>query len=335
MAHNIQHNDGMVLIGKPAWHGIGKVLPEAVTPQEALVIGGMDWTVEESDALTATFGADSGNPERVAVETHKTLRRSDDKSVLATVGSEYCVLQNNRLADIASSLGSAGVVRVETAGTLNGGRRCYFLLKGDTVDIGGRGDMVEEYLFIANSHDGSLALTAFPTSIRVVCANTMTMALQELRSKNNSGAYRWKHTSGLEVRIDEIKAVLANWTNVTTDNREAMRALASKTLTRSEIQQLWTDVLVSLDGEIAVNPKNEAQHRRKAKAVSELAYMSKVFDQESQQFGASAWVAANALTNLIQHSRGTLRGEARVNADLLGSYGDAKKVAMKAALALV
>lgn len=336
MAHNIHSNDSMVLVGKRAWHGIGTVLPDAVTPREALVIGGMDWQVEQSDALTATFGADSGNPDRVVVETHKTLRRSDDKTVLATVGADYCVMQNDRLADIAASLGSTGTVKIETAGTLNGGRRVFFLLKGGTVDIGGRGDIVEEYLFIANSHDGSLSLTAFPTSIRVVCANTMTMALQELRSRGGAGAaYRWKHTSGLEVRTDEIKAALANWGRVTDDNREAMNALAAKQLTRDQIQSLWTDVLVALDGEIAVNPKTEAQHRRKAKAVSELAYMSRVFDHESQKFGASAWVAANAMTHLIQHSRGTLRGEARVNADLLGSYGDAKKVAMKAALALV
>jgi len=63
--------------------------------------------------------------------------------------------------------------------------------------------------------------------------------------------------------------------------------------------------------------------------------MTRVFDREQQQFGATAWVAANAATNYIQFHRGHLKGEARQNADLFGAYADAKRVVMNKALALV
>ena len=329
--HGMTNNDSLVLARTAAWHGIGTVLPDAVSPADALRIGGIDWTVEESTALTATFVGADGAAERSIVETHKTLRRSDDQSLLSTVGSDYCVLQNARLAEIATSLGSEGMVRVETAGSIFGGRKVYFLLHADTLDIGGKGDIVEQYALLANAHDGTMSTTILPTSERVVCNNTLTMALGAARN----GAYRWRHTSGLALRIEDIKTALAAYGKAAGSDAEAMNALASKPLTRDEIQSLWTDVLVALDGPIAKNPKTEQETRRRQKAVEALANMTRVFDAEAQQFGATAWVAANAATNYIQFHRGHLKGEARLNADLFGAYADAKRVAMKAALALV
>jgi phage/plasmid-like protein (TIGR03299 family) len=331
MAHEIQNNDGMVLVKERAWHGLGTVIPEAVGPIEAMRIAGMDWTVEESMALTATFEGDNNIPERATVETHKTLRRSDDKTILGTVGADYCVLQNAKLAEIAEALGSSGQVKVETAGTLFGGKRQFFLLRSGTVDIGKRDDEVRQYVLLANSHDGTMSATAFPTSIRVVCNNTLTAAL----SRSGSGVYRWKHTSGLKMRVEDIKGVLSAYGRVRDAETEAMQALAGKSMSREDIQSLWTDVLVAMDGPIAVNPKSESDKRRKEKAVSELAYMSRVFDREAKSFGANAWVAANAATHLIGHSRGYLKGEARVNANLFGGYADDKRMVMRRALELV
>lgn len=331
MAHQIRSNDSLVLHANPAWHGLGTVLPEAVTPAEALTIGRLDWTVEESTTLAATFVGNDGSAERAIVESHKSLRRSDDKSLLATVGTDYCVLQNSRLAEIAMSLGSQGSVKVESAGSLFGGRRVFFLLKGETLDIGSKGDIVEQYALLANAHDGSMSTTIFPTSVRVVCANTLTAALGRM----TQSAYRWRHTSGLDLRIDDIKAALAGYSIAAKADAKAMEALSAKPLTRDEIQSLWTDVLVALDGPIAKNPKTEQEQRRRQKAVDALADMTRVFDREASQFGASAWVAANAATNYIQFHRGYLKGDARVNADLFGGYADAKRTVMSKALALV
>jgi phage/plasmid-like protein (TIGR03299 family) len=329
MAHEIRNNDSLVLTRTAAWHGLGTILPEAVSPTDALRIAGLDWTVEESVSIAATFVGNDGSAERAIVDSHKTLRRSDDKSILATVGADYCVLQNTRLAEIAESLGSLGKVRIESAGSLFGGRRIFFLLKGDTLDIGNTGDIVEQYCLLVNGHDGTISTTALPTSVRVVCNNTLTAAL------GATAAYRWRHTSGLALRVEDIKAALANYGKVAAADADAMNALAGKSLTRSEIQELWVDVLVALDGKIEANPKTESEQRRKQRAVDALADMTRVFDREAADYGASAWVAANAATNYIQFHRGYLKGEARQNADLLGAYADAKRTVMSKALALV
>jgi len=331
MAHEIRSNDSLVLARTAAWHGLGQILPDTVTPAEALTIGRLNWTVEESTSITATFVGNDGTAERNIIDTHKSLRRSDDQSILSTVGADYSVLQNSTLAEIATSLGSQGSARVETAGSLFGGRKVFFLLHTNTLDIGHKGDIVEQYLLLANAHDGTMSATAMPTSVRVVCNNTLTMAL----GSASKAAYKWRHTSGLALRVDDIKSALATYGIAARAEGEAMEALAAKPLTRDEIQSLWTEVLVALDGPIAKNPKTEQENRRRQKAVDALADMTRVFDREASQFGASAWVAANAATNYIQFHRGYLKGDARVNADLFGAYGDAKRTVMSKALALV
>jgi phage/plasmid-like protein (TIGR03299 family) len=329
MAHEIRSNDSLVLARNRAWHGLGTIIPTTCTPAEALAIGGLDWQVEESAALTATFVNADGVADRSIIETHKTLRRSDDQSILSTVGADYCVLQNTRLAEIATALGSEDKVRVESAGSLFGGKKVFFLLHANTLDIGGKGDIVEQFILLANAHDGTMSATALPTSVRVVCNNTLTAAL------GATAAYRWRHTSGLALRVEDIKAALAAYGKVAETEADAMNALAAKPMTREQIQALWTDVLVALDGPIATNPRDEKQARRKQKAVDALADMTRVFDSEASQFGATAWVAANAATNYIQFHRGYLKGEARQNADLFGTYSDAKRTVMSKALALV
>lgn len=329
MAHEIRSNDTVVLARTAAWHGLGIVLPEQFSPAEALTIGRLDWTVEESAALTATFVNADGTPDRNIVETHKTLRRSDDKSILATVGAGYTVVQNSTLAAIAESFNLAGV-RVETAGSLFGGRKVWFLIDGGSIDVGGKGDITKRYIMLHNAHDGTASLGGDLVKTRVVCNNTYTGALNE-----NGGFFRYRHTSGISLRVEDAKEALAAFRAVTDKDDAAMQALAAKSLSRAEIQALWTDVLVALDGPIAVNPKDEAQARRKQKAVEALGNMARVFDAEQQQFGATAWVAANAVTNYIQYHRGRLTGDARANSDLFGSYAEAKRLTMKKALALV
>ena len=333
MAHHIQRNDGLLLVGKRAWHGLGTVLPEAVDPMAALKVARLDWEVEESFSLTAKFQPKEYTEPmpvtEVEVTSHKTLRRSDDRSVLSTVGSDYCVLQNKTLAEIATSLGQQGKVDVETAGSLFGGQKVWFLIRSNTIDVATRGDFVHQYLLLVNSHDGTMSATILPTKIRVVCNNTMTMAM-------NSGdaAYRWRHTSGLSLRIDDIKTALRQYGKIAHADEEAIHALGYRMMGREEIQELWVDVLQMLDGPIPSNPKTEQEHIKRNKATAALANMARVFDAESQRFGATAWVAANAMTNYIQFHRGSLKGESRMNSDLFGAYANAKKTAMRKTLEL-
>jgi len=329
MAHNIRSNDSLVLAKNAAWHGLGVILPDQFTPSEALTVGGLKWTVEESTALTATFVENDGEASRTIINTHKTLRRSDDRTILGTVGAGYTPVQNFTLAEIADAFGKQGV-KIETAGSLFGGRKVWFLVDLGSTDVANKGDIVQNYVMLHNAHDGTASLGGDLVSTRVVCNNTYTGALLE-----GGAFFRYRHTSGIALRAEEAKAALEGFRSTIKRDQQAIAALAAKSMTRADIQALWTDVLVALDGPIAVNPKDEREARRKDKAVKALAEMTTVFDIEAAKFGGNAWIAANAVTYHIQHSRGNLNGDARTSANLFGSYADAKRLTMRKALALV
>lgn len=330
MASEIYSNDHIALANTAAWHGLGTVIPHTMSPMEALDVAKLNWLVEESSLLSATFVDGNGVADVAEVTTHKTLRRSDDLTVLSTVGADYCVLQNQTLASFAAALSATGNVQVETAGSLFGGRKVFFLLHTGSVDVASKGDIVEQYILLANSHDGSMSVTALPTSVRVVCNNTLTRA-------NNAGgvATRWRHTSGLALKAEDIASAIASFGAVAKAEAREFHALAARSLTSDQISALWLDVLLALDGPVPFNPANEQEKRRKERCVAALAHMSSTFDAEAATYGANAWVAANAATHYIQYARGNLKADARVNSDLFGAYADAKRTVMGLALATV
>ena len=337
MAHELHSNDGLVLAGAGAWHGLGKVTKNALNPFAALREAGLEWTVEESTSITGIFNPGEDAEYRVATDSAKVLVRSDDKSVLGVVGPDYVPFQNQQLAELADGLRKAtdGVAEVETAGSIRGGRRVWMLLRGKSIEFGAKGDETVPYLFIANGHDGSLALKAIPTGVRVVCSNTFHLALGARRN-----ALSFRHTLNLNNRVEDLARAIKSWDATIAQGADVARKLAAKPVTREQVQALWLDVVQRLDGEVPVNPKDGWQENRRERAVAGLAHMAQVFDRERAQFGANLWVAANAATNWVQHVRAqdsvrTKDASVRAYAAWEGSTADAVSEALDAAVALV
>jgi len=325
MAHEITDTDGLILHRTAAWHGLGTIVENAPTAAEALALAGLNWDVQESEELAAVF---PGN--RVAqVTTHKALRRSDTGLVLGVVGADYSVVQNVEMADLAQAVAREGeTVRVETAGSIKSGRRVWFLLKGDTYAIG-RGDEHVPYLLVTTAHDGTGALRFLPTEVRVVCSNTVSMALA------NGGGWSWRHTGGLRDRIEDIRTALGSWRSESAKARDAFEHLNRHTLSRDDVSDLWLDAFTASEGPVVMKPTTPGEERRKARAVEALAYMGKVFDSEASRFGGTALVAANAATHWLGHARGRLDGMERVSSNLVGDYAKAKAAVFTRALAMV
>lgn len=337
MAHELHSNDGLVLAGQGAWHGLGKITKNALNPFAALREAGLEWTVEESTSITGIFNPGEDAEYRVATDSAKVLVRSDDKSVLGVVGPDYVPFQNQQLAELADGLRKAtdGVAEVETAGSIRGGRRVWMLLRSKSVEFGGAGDETVPYLFIANGHDGSLALKAIPTGVRVVCSNTFHLALGARRN-----GLSFRHTLNLNSRVSELALAVKKWDETIVQGAEVAKRMAAKPVTREQVQALWLDVIQRLDGEVPTNPKNGWEENRRERAVAGLAHAAQVFDRESQQFGANLWVAANAATNWVQHVRAqdsvrTKDASVRAYAAWEGSTADAVSEALDAAVALV
>lgn len=190
MAHGMQQFDWMVSVKERPWHGIGTVVEDAPDSLEAIKMAKLDWSVEQEEVKT-----ESGI---LIPETFANIRR-DTNEVLGVVKSQYKILQNTEAFDFVDEVvkNSQGVeCRYETAGSLFNGRKIYLLVKLPNVKI--CGDDVENYLFFMNSHDGSTALTAGITSVRVVCNNTLQFAL-----KSAPRMWKIRHTSTLKGRVKE------------------------------------------------------------------------------------------------------------------------------------
>ncbi len=195
MAHEITERDGLALVGKPAWHGLGTLLPEGnYTPREALRVARLDWRVRVAPVFAETTiqgGPSDGQPVRHSAPEHRAVVREDTGDVLGVVSPGFSPVQNADLAELLQALDRP----VETMGSLRGGRVVFALLRQGEFHVGA-GDRVYQYLLAVNGHDGTRALSFLPTSVRVVCANTLRMA-----EGAGSPTVRMLHTSGLPERI--------------------------------------------------------------------------------------------------------------------------------------
>ena len=173
MTHLIEQ---MAYVGQTPWHGLGNQLtqkqPIEIWQREA----GMDWQIQDSPVH---FKADSIGPLGTihSFPEQKVLFRSDTKAPLSVVSNRYQIVQPREVLEFYRDLSEVSGYELETAGVLKGGRKFWALARtGQSAVLKGN-DEVSGYLLLATSCDGTLATTATPTTVRVVCNNTLTIAL--------------------------------------------------------------------------------------------------------------------------------------------------------------
>ena len=179
----------MFSVREKPWHGLGTVVHEAVTSREALTLAGLDWEVRQEPIIYK--GQDSGY--------FMNIRSTDDK-VLGVVGSRYKPVQNVDAFDFVDGLIGEGVT-YETAGSLNSGKRIWLLAKMPDVRI--LDEVVEPFMCLTNSHDGFGSLKVCMTPVRVVCQNTLNLALRSAKRSWNG-----RHTGSLESKMAAAKETL-------------------------------------------------------------------------------------------------------------------------------
>jgi phage/plasmid-like protein (TIGR03299 family) len=205
--HGLLDNDWMVSghATRP-WHGIGAVVDEAMTSDEALKFAKLDWKVIPTPIYTegAVLASQLPGGQAVPIDGFMANVREDTNEVLGVVSDKYRIAQNAdafKFADDLMGISAADGARYETAGSLWNGRRVFMLINLPNEMI--LGDSYDKYLCLSNSHDGSGALKVFTTGVRVVCNNTLNMALQ--------GAGRGvsiRHMSSMDQRKSEAVRTL-------------------------------------------------------------------------------------------------------------------------------
>lgn len=189
MAANVEN---MFYVRVAPWHGLGTRVGESLCSEEALKVSGLDWKVTQRSIMTDNYGSIPG---------YKANIRESDNKVLGVVTDRYRVVQNSEAFAFTDSLLGEGV-KYETAGSLQEGRKIWLLAKlPDKYII--EGEQIEPYLVFSSSHDGSGAIKVAMTPIRVVCQNTLNIALSSAKR-----IWSTVHVGDLAVKMDEAHNTL-------------------------------------------------------------------------------------------------------------------------------
>lgn len=269
------------------WHGLGNNLEEGASIESWKTAAGMDWDVFES----VPFFTDAMTQQQYPVEDKKVLYRSDNKMPLSVVGKDFKVVQPEEVIEFFRDLTTHNGMRLSTAGTLFGGRRFWALADTGKADEVTDGDAIQGHLLLITACDGSLATTAKFVSTRVVCNNTLTVAMNE----NARQMVKVSHRSNFDaskVHID-LGLIDSSWKTMM-DN---LRRLADTKMSVDQQRDFYERRLF--------NPKKDREDqtwgvRREVDRLLALASGG----SGSEMSAGTAWGALNGATELYTHGTG-------------------------------
>ena len=277
MAANVE---SMFYVRETPWHGLGVRVEEAVGSAEALALAGLDWKVEQMPVYTG---------DRKMVPGYKANVRDRDGKVLGVVTDRYKVVQNEEAFAFTDELLGRGV-RYETAGSLQDGRRVWILARLPREYII-TGEQITPYLVFSNSHDGSGAIKAALTPIRVVCQNTLNLALDTAKR-----TWSMIHTGDIRSKLREAEESLFLAEKYMASLGAEIENLQRKKLTDRQVIGFMEELLPLEPGAAAQQKKNVEKLRKDM----ERRYFEA---PDLQHVGKNAYRFINAVSDFATHAR--------------------------------
>jgi len=304
MAHDLESVNGQTAFAslrQPAWHGLGTVFADEVNTNEMLKLAHLDnWNVRLEDvAIPESFESDKNYS--FVTRTNPFDRTKND--VLGVVGERYVPLQNEDLFSFGDNLLDGGG-RWETAGSIKGGRVVFgsiALTDGITLDPDGRADKIDNYLLINTSHDGSIAIQASITPVRVVCANTLNLALSAVSGKKDvKQTFKIRHTQTAEGKIAVAREALGLAHKYIDEFSTIANAMIQTEITKQQF-----DDIVAL---AYPAPTKDAKGSQK-KHDGKIDLLQGIYvGQYNNTISGTAWGAFNALTERLDWYRNSRGG---------------------------
>ncbi len=310
MAHELESEKSFASFREPAWHGLGTVFNEEVSTSEMLSLANLqNWNVRLEDVVIPENLSSDKSYKYVVRNNPFTTGQVD---VLGVVGERYVPLQNEDLFTFGDAILDGGG-RWETAGSLKGGRVVFgsLALERETVlDPNGVADVVKTYLLVNTSHDGSVAIQASVTPVRVVCANTLAVALG--RGKRGiKQSFKIRHTQSADGKVQQAREALG----VANAYMDEFSKMAQLMIQKEITAQQFNDIV------LAAYPKpDETKKGALSKWTNKIDTINDIYTGEfNGMIAGSAWGAWNALTERIDWYRGGKRG--LTESILMGSSG--------------
>ena len=317
MPAGITATDGMMYTGNTPWHKLGVQLDGEATAAEAIEAANLDWRVITEPVYTARrYFNESGHGihhiDYSEVKGKRAVKRTDTGEVFTIMGDGYEPVQNKDAFNFFDAVVGQGEAIYHTAGSLYGGKRIWILAKlPEDIQITPE-DKIQPYILLSNSHDGSTALRMQLTPIRVVCANTLSVAL------GSRGGFYAKHTRNVMQRASDARDILGLAHAHFEMFAKQIDQLVNTKMTTFEQQDYFQKVFKFKDD----LPYDEQDHRL-IKGYEECVELLGHPTNTVGGMQGTKWAALNALTYYIDHEkaiRGTeYRDDRRLDSSWFGS----------------
>ncbi|MGQ1456920.1 DUF932 domain-containing protein [Acinetobacter baumannii] len=344
MAHQIET---MAYAGQTPWHGLGNQLtqnqPIEVWAQQA----GMDWRIESSDV---SYMAENERGQNIIMpfSEQRVLYRSDTHAPLSVVSQRFQEVQPRDILEFYRDLTEQSGFELETAGVLKGGKKFWALAKtGQSTALKGK-DVSNGYILLATACDGTLATTAQFTSIRVVCNNTLAIALKG----QNSSASVVKVPHSTKFDADKIKQQLGISVRAWDEHMYEMKQLAQRKVTQQEAASFFDQVFNAnsnpayQDNIIRFNrnnnfnpftPSNDNKTEPNARAMSKVMTMFNGHGRGAELASAkdTAYGLLCSITEFCDHERRAMSQDHRLDSAWFGAGAHIKQRGLEQALRMV
>jgi phage/plasmid-like protein (TIGR03299 family) len=299
MAHEIEGNNAFFGNNVPAWHGLGTVIEaDVVTTEDAIVLAGLDWEVLKL-RYKPTVEIDGEDVVLDSPERAYQMVRSSDRKILGHVGERYKVFNNIDAFGFGDALVDTRDAKWHTAGSLFGGSKTWMLMKlpADTCIMGEETEKHELYICFQNSHDGSSAITAFVTPVRVVCQNTLSFALSGTQRK-----FSIRHTGNAMDYVAKAQEALSVGFNIMGQLEREATQLIQAEVSPQRFTALM-DHLLPLPQESdyeKVSGFKRAHTRIDGRRDTIRTYFNESPNLQNVQ--GTAWAALNAISEVNDHA---------------------------------
>lgn len=280
----------MFYVGQTPWHGLGKALDSPATAAEAIEAANLNWHVWKEQLYVKQDDKHVQVSNRFAVMRPGQGNESSDVA-LGIVGKEYVPLQNSEAFSFFDHIVGKQEAIYHTAGALGKGERIWILAKlPDSIRVAGD-DISDKYLLLSNSHDGTSAVQVKFTPIRVVCNNTLTMALSQ------GDTIRIPHTRDMDTLLKQSEQTLGIINRRFNDIEKVFKAMAGQQISKEQLDRYLAQVFPF--------PKDPLDENGLKRASDNRSFAEYLFDQgtgnRQQGVAGTLWAAYNGVTELIDH----------------------------------
>ena len=343
MAHLIEN---MAYVGKTPWHGLGNQLTQQQPIEVWAKQAGMDWRIESSD-VSYMAQNERGQSIIMPYEEQRVLYRSDTHAPLSVVSQRYQEVQPIEILEFYRDLTEQSGFELETAGVLKGGKKFWALARtGQSTALKGK-DVSNGYILLATACDGTLATTAQFTNIRVVCNNTLAIALRGQSS--SAGVVKVPHSTKFDA--EKVKQQLGISVRAWDEHMYEMKQLSQRKVTQGEAAAFFDAVFNNTSMSVADQEENIIQFYRnvanpnpaKEKSEPNGRAMSKAMNMfNGQGRGAelssakdTAYGLLCSITEFADHERRAMSTDHRLDSAWFGAGAALKQRGLEQSLRLI